>query len=132
MDLQPIPKIESPDDIRKYLGALGIHAMETLHTRLVANPDSPTKLMLDFADLALKAGDLYPKANTSLLNAQSGATINFHFSKPPPNHVASTVTYDHEALPVPDTTSLPEPSLELQALALELNSVLDTVANGIT
>lgn len=119
MELQPLPKIDSPEDVRKYLGALGVHAMELLHNRLADNPDSSTKMLLDFADTALKAGDLYPKAGVGLITAGAGAVINFHFSKPPPNHVLKDVVYDHEPPSV-----LPPPSVELQADAILLNNDL--------
>lgn len=117
MDLKPVPKIENIKDVREYVGAMGVHALEIAHERLTKDELSSTKLMLDFADLALKVADMHPKANSSLISAGSGAVINFHFSKPPPNHEEKVVTYDHEP-------PLPPAPPALQAVATLFNDDL--------
>lgn len=126
------PNLDSMEETRKFLGALGVHAMEMLHGRLIGDPGSSNKLLLEFADTAMKAADIYPKANAALLGPGTGATINFHFSKPPPGHSESVVTYDHEptatatataaaAATATTTFTLPAPSAEMQAASAILN-----------
>lgn len=125
MELKPVPRIESREDVREYLGALGVHAMEIAHGRLTQDELSSTKLLLDFAELATKLADLHPKAQSNaLLNAGNGAVINFHFSKPPPGMESDTITINATPLTVEQELELPPPTPALMADALLINDDL--------
>jgi hypothetical protein len=123
MTLREVPDVKDRNDVLEYAGALGIHALEVAHKRLVYDTDSSTKLLLDFAELSFKVADLMPKGgNGGLISTGPGAVINFHFSKAPPGKENATITIENEVTFT--ELALPEPTNELKLEGLLLNQDL--------
>lgn len=60
--------------------------------------DAPFSRKMELLKLNAKLGDLEPRANSALINAGSGAVINFHFSRPPPGETHNTITIEADPL----------------------------------